>query len=145
MLRQQASISFCDYNLFFFSSRRRHTRYISVTGVQTCALPIFKKGLRAIIIPATPQIFKQAEKEGLIKVFLEAGCLISSPTCGPCLGGHMGIIDKGEVALSTTNRNFIGRMGSPESFIYLSSPAVAAASAINGRITHPGELNRFAS
>jgi len=99
-----------------------------------------KKGLRVIILPASPAIFKQAQREGLIRVFLESGCLISPPTCGPCLGGHMGILDEGEVALSTTNRNFVGRMGSPKSFVYLSSPAVAAASAIKGRITHPDEI-----
>ncbi|MDD5195451.1 MAG: 3-isopropylmalate dehydratase large subunit, partial [Candidatus Omnitrophica bacterium] len=91
-----------------------------------------KEGLRVVIIPATPQVYLQAEKEGLLKVFMDSGCLVSPPTCGPCLGGHMGILDKGEVALATTNRNFIGRMGHPESFVYLSSPAVAAASAIKG-------------
>ncbi len=100
-----------------------------------------KKGLRVIIIPATPFIFRQAEKEGLIRIFLEAGCVICPPTCGPCLGGHCGILDDKEIALSTTNRNFIGRMGSPKSFVYLSSPVVAAASAITGRITHPREIN----
>ena len=99
-----------------------------------------KKGLRVIIIPATSSIFIQAEKEGLIDVFVEAGCVVSSPTCGPCLGGHTGVLDDGEIALSTTNRNFIGRMGSPKSFVYLSSPAVAAASAVKGRITHPDEI-----
>ncbi len=99
-----------------------------------------KKGLRVIIIPATPSIFMEAERRGLIKVFLEAGCVVSPPTCGPCLGGHCGILDDKEVALATTNRNFIGRMGSPKSFVYLSSPAVAAASAITGRITHPDEV-----
>lgn len=99
-----------------------------------------KKGLRVVVIPATPKIYQQAEKERLIKVFVQAGCIVSPPTCGPCLGGHMGILDKGETALATTNRNFIGRMGSPESFVYLSGPAVAAASAIKGRITHPDEI-----
>ena len=99
-----------------------------------------KKGLRVIILPATPSIFRQAEKEGLINIFVEAGCVVSPPTCGPCLGGHMGVLDDGEVALATTNRNFIGRMGSPKSFVYLSSPAVAAASAIKGRIAHPDEI-----
>jgi 3-isopropylmalate/(R)-2-methylmalate dehydratase large subunit len=99
-----------------------------------------KRGLRVIVSPATPTIYREAEKEGLLKVFLDAGCTISPPTCGPCLGGHMGILDKGEVALATTNRNFIGRMGHPESFVYLSSPAVAAASAIKGRIAHPDEI-----
>ena len=99
-----------------------------------------KKGVRTLISPATPAIFAQAEKEGLLKIFLQAGCVICPPNCGPCLGGHFGILDKGEVALATTNRNFIGRMGHPESFVYLASPAVAAASAIKGRITHPREL-----
>jgi 3-isopropylmalate/(R)-2-methylmalate dehydratase large subunit len=99
-----------------------------------------KKDLRVMVIPATPNIYKQTEREGLLKIFLEAGCIVSSPTCGPCLGGHTGILDKGEVALATTNRNFIGRMGHPESFVYLSGPAVAAASAIKGRIAHPREI-----
>ncbi|HEC70086.1 MAG TPA: 3-isopropylmalate dehydratase large subunit [Candidatus Omnitrophica bacterium] len=99
-----------------------------------------KSNSRVIIIPATPNIYKQALKEGLIRIFIEAGCIISPPTCGPCLGGHMGILGKGEVSLATTNRNFIGRMGHPESFVYLASPAVASASAIKGRITHPQEV-----
>ncbi len=99
-----------------------------------------KKGIRAIVIPATPNIFKQAEKEGLLEIFIEAGFTICPPTCGPCLGGHMGILDEGEVALATTNRNFVGRMGDPKSKVYLCSPAVAAASAIKGRITHPKEV-----
>ncbi|OPX29820.1 MAG: 3-isopropylmalate dehydratase large subunit [Candidatus Omnitrophica bacterium 4484_171] len=101
-----------------------------------------KKDLRVIIIPATPSIFRQAVREGLISVFAEAGCVVSPPTCGPCLGGHMGILDDGEAVLATTNRNFIGRMGSPKSFVYLGSPAVAAASAIKGRIAHPDEVHR---
>ena len=100
-----------------------------------------KKGVRAIVIPATPMIYSQAEEEGLIKSFSDSGCIVGPPTCGPCLGGHFGILDKGETALSTTNRNFIGRMGSPQSLVYLSSPAVAAASAIKGRITNPEEIN----
>jgi 3-isopropylmalate/(R)-2-methylmalate dehydratase large subunit len=99
-----------------------------------------KGGLRTIVIPASPAIYLQAEKEGLIKIFLEAGCAVSPATCGPCLGGHMGILDKGEIALATTNRNFIGRMGHPESFVYLSNSAVAAASSIKGRIVHPEEV-----
>ncbi len=97
-----------------------------------------KKGLRAIVIPATPKIYQEAEKKKYLEIFQKAGFMISPPTCGPCLGGHCGILDKGEVALATTNRNFIGRMGDPGSFVYLSSPAVAAASAITGRITAPG-------
>ena len=78
--------------------------------------------------------------QGFIETFIEAGCAVSTPTCGPCLGGHMGILAKGEKALSTTNRNFVGRMGHPESEVYLASPAVAAASAITGRITPPQEV-----
>ena len=99
-----------------------------------------KKGLRAIVIPATPRIYQEAEKKKYLEIFHEAGFIISPPTCGPCLGGHTGILDKGEVALATTNRNFIGRMGHPGSFVYLSSPAVAAASSITGKITDPGKV-----
>ncbi|OQX84608.1 MAG: hypothetical protein B6D55_08785 [Candidatus Omnitrophica bacterium 4484_70.2] len=99
-----------------------------------------KKGIRAILIPATPLIYKQALQKGIIKVFLEAGFVICPPNCGPCLGGHFGVLDKDEVALATTNRNFVGRMGHPESKVYLCSPLVAAASAIKGRIAHPGEV-----
>lgn len=95
---------------------------------------------RCIVIPATPKIYRQAMREGYFDVFLDAGCIISPPTCGPCLGGHMGILAKGERALATTNRNFIGRMGHPESEVYLTGPAVAAASAIKGRIAHPEEI-----
>jgi 3-isopropylmalate/(R)-2-methylmalate dehydratase large subunit len=98
------------------------------------------KGLKVIIIPATPLIYRQALKEGLINILFKAGCIISPPTCGPCLGGHTGILGEGQTALATTNRNFIGRMGNPKSFVYLSSPAVAAASAVKGRITHPAEI-----
>lgn len=96
-----------------------------------------KSGLRAIVIPATQNVYKQAIREGLIEIFSKAGCIISTSTCGPCLGGHCGILADGETAIATTNRNFIGRMGSPKSFVYLSNPAVASASAIRGRITHP--------
>lgn len=99
-----------------------------------------KSAVRAIIIPATQNVYRQAIKEGLIELFSLAGCVISTPTCGPCLGGHCGILADGETAIATTNRNFIGRMGSPKSFVYLSNPAVAAASAITGRITHPDSL-----
>lgn len=96
--------------------------------------------LRLIIIPATQDIYRQALKEGLIEIFLSAGSVVSPPTCGPCLGGHMGILAKGERVLATTNRNFRGRMGDAESEIYLSNPAVAAASAVKGRICHPEEV-----
>jgi len=99
-----------------------------------------KQGLRLIVIPATQKIYLEAVKEGLAKIFIQAGGIFSTPSCGPCLGGHLGILTKGEVCLATTNRNFIGRMGHSESFVYLSSPAVASASAITGRITHPQEV-----
>lgn len=96
--------------------------------------------LRLIIFPATQEIYKQAIQEGLIEIFIDAEAVVSTPTCGPCLGGHMGILAEGERALSTTNRNFVGRMGHPKSEIYLCSPAVAAASAITGKITPPDEI-----
>jgi len=96
--------------------------------------------LRLIVIPATQEVYARAMEEGLINVFLEAGAAVSTPTCGPCLGGHMGILAPGEKAVATTNRNFVGRMGDPGSEVYLSSPAVAAASAVTGRITHPEEV-----
>ncbi len=98
-----------------------------------------KPGVRLIIFPGTQAIYMQAVKEGLAKIFVEAGGVFSTPTCGPCLGGHMGILAEGERAISTTNRNFVGRMGHPKSEVYLSSPAVAAASAVKGRIAHPDE------
>ena len=97
--------------------------------------------IRLIVIPATQQIYLDALKEGLIEIFINAEGVVSTPTCGPCLGGHMGILAEGERALSTTNRNFAGRMGHPKSEIYLCNPAVAAASAITGRITHPENIN----
>jgi len=96
--------------------------------------------VRCIVIPSTPEIYKQALKEGLIEIFINADAVFSTPTCGPCLGGHMGILAEGERAVSTSNRNFVGRMGHPESEVYLASPAVAAASAITGRITSPEEV-----
>jgi 3-isopropylmalate/(R)-2-methylmalate dehydratase large subunit len=99
-----------------------------------------KAGLKLIVIPATQKIYLEAVKEGLAEIFVKAGGVFFTPTCGPCLGGHVGILAEGETALATTNRNFIGRMGSPASFVYLSNPAVAASSAITGRITHPAEL-----
>ncbi len=98
--------------------------------------------LRLIVIPGTQEIYLQAMREGLLEIFVEAGAAVSTPTCGPCLGGHMGILAHGERALSTTNRNFVGRMGHPESEVYLAGPAVAAASAITGYITHPEEVVR---
>jgi 3-isopropylmalate/(R)-2-methylmalate dehydratase large subunit len=98
------------------------------------------KGVRAIIIPATQKVYLDALEMGLIKIFIEAGCAVSTPTCGPCLGGHMGILAKGERCVATTNRNFVGRMGHPESEVYLASPEVAAASAVTGRISSPLEM-----
>jgi len=97
-------------------------------------------GTRFIVIPGSPSIYKEAIKEGIIEIFLDAGGVIGPPCCGPCLGGHMGILAEGERGLSTSNRNFIGRMGHPESEVYLASPAVAAASAVMGRIASPEEL-----
>ena len=96
-----------------------------------------KKGVRCIVIPGTQKIYLQAIHEGLVDIFINAGAIFSMPTCGPCLGGHMGILAKGERAVSTTNRNFVGRMGHPESEVYLASPAVAAASAVTGKIQNP--------
>jgi 3-isopropylmalate dehydratase, large subunit (EC 4.2.1.33) len=99
--------------------------------------------VRCIVIPASDQIYKQALHEGIIEILADAGCLISTSTCGPCLGGHMGILAEGEVCLSTSNRNFVGRMGHPKSQVYLSSPAVAAASAVLGKIAHPDEVAKY--
>ena len=96
--------------------------------------------VRMIVIPATQQIYLDSMKEGLAEIFVNAGAVFSTPTCGPCLGGHMGILAKGEKAIATTNRNFVGRMGHPESEVYLSNPAVAAASAVLGRIAVPDEV-----
>lgn len=98
------------------------------------------KRVRCIVIPATPDIYRTALKRGYFETYLDAGCIISPPTCGPCLGGHMGVLAKGERSISTTNRNFVGRMGHPESEVYLSGAAVAAASAIKGEIAHPEEV-----
>lgn len=97
-------------------------------------------GVRVIVIPATQQIYLDCIKEGLAQIFIEAGAIVSTPTCGPCLGGHMGILAKGEKAVSTSNRNFVGRMGHTESEIYLASPAVAAASAVAGFIADPAKI-----
>ena len=99
-----------------------------------------KKGIRVIVFPGTQAIYLQALKEGLITDFIEAGAAVSTPTCGPCLGGHMGILAAGERCVSTTNRNFVGRMGHVESEVYLASPAVAAASALTGRIEDPASI-----
>ncbi len=99
-----------------------------------------KKGVRTIIIPATNEIYLQAVKEGLVETFIKAGAIVSTPTCGPCLGGHMGILAEGERCVSTTNRNFVGRMGHITSEIYLASPYVAAASAIAGKLAAPDEV-----
>lgn len=98
------------------------------------------KGIRCIIIPATQAIYMQAMEEGHLKTFIEAGAVVSTPTCGPCLGGYMGILAEGERCVSTTNRNFVGRMGHVKSEVYLASPAVAAASAITGKISSPCQL-----
>ena len=98
------------------------------------------RDVRLIIIPGTQEITRQALREGLLDIFLEAEAVVSTPTCGPCLGGHMGILAEGERALSTTNRNFVGRMGHPRSEVYLSNPAVAAASAVAGKISSPEEV-----
>ncbi len=109
------------------------------------AAEIFKgrklaKGVRCIVIPGTQKIWLQAMHEGLFDIFVEAGAVVSTPTCGPCLGGHMGILAAGERAISTTNRNFVGRMGHVDSEVYLASPAVAAASAVAGYITDPEKV-----
>jgi 3-isopropylmalate/(R)-2-methylmalate dehydratase large subunit len=107
------------------------------------AASIIKKGkkvnsnVRTLIIPATPAVYSQALAEGLFKIFMDAGCVVSAPTCGPCLGGHMGILASGERCVSTTNRNFVGRMGHVKSEVILAGPAVAAASAIKGYVATP--------
>lgn len=98
------------------------------------------ENVRCIIIPATQKIWRQAMNEGLFDIFIEAGAAVSTPTCGPCLGGHMGILAKGERAVATTNRNFVGRMGHPESEVYLAGPAIAAASAVAGKIAGPDQI-----
>ena len=93
-----------------------------------------------IVVPATQEVYRQAVREGLVEIFVEAGAFVSGPTCGACLGGYMGVLGRGERAVASTNRNFIGRMGHKESEVYLANPAVVAASAVTGRITDPGEL-----
>ena len=109
------------------------------------AAQIFKghkvaEGTRAIVVPATTEIWKMAMREGLLEIFADAGCVVSTATCGACLGGFMGVLGADETCLSTTNRNFVGRMGSPKSKVYLASPATAAATAITGTITDPREF-----
>ena len=96
--------------------------------------------IRCIVIPATQEGYLQAVREGLVEIFINAGCAVSTPTCGPCLGGHMGVLADGEWAISTTNRNFVGRMGPTSSMIILASPAVAAASAIKGCVASPEDV-----
>lgn len=98
------------------------------------------RGVRLIVIPGSPAVYKEAIRRGIVETLLDSGAVIGPPTCGPCLGGHMGVLAKGEKAVSTTNRNFVGRMGHAESEVYLASPAVAAASAVFGRIAGPSEL-----
>jgi len=97
--------------------------------------------VRAIVLPATPEIYLEALRRGFVEIFIQAGCVVGPPTCGPCLGGHMGVLAEGEVAVATTNRNFVGRMGHPKSEVYLTNSAVAAASAVKGRIAHPKEVS----
>ena len=114
-------------------------------GDLRCAAEVLKgrhvaQGIRCIIIPATQAIYLQAMEEGLLKIFIEAGAIVSTPTCGPCLGGYMGVLAAGERWVSTTNRNFVGRMGHVDSEVYLASPAVAAASAVTGKISSPEQL-----
>lgn len=111
------------------------------TAAQVLAGRHVARGIRCIILPATQAIYLQAMEEGLLKIFIEAGTVVSTPTCGPCLGGYMGILAAGERCVSTTNRNFVGRMGHVDSEVYLASPAVAAASAVTGKISSPEELD----
>jgi 3-isopropylmalate/(R)-2-methylmalate dehydratase large subunit len=99
-----------------------------------------KNEVRMLVIPASKEVYLQALREGLLEIFVEAGGLVCNPTCGPCLGGHLGILASGEVCISSSNRNFIGRMGSTEANVYLASPATVAASALTGKITDPREL-----
>ena len=98
--------------------------------------------VRCIVIPGTQQVYLDAMQEGLVEIFIRSGCAVSTPTCGPCLGGYMGVLAEGERCVSTTNRNFVGRMGSTKSEVYLANPAVAAASAVLGKIGSPDEILR---
>ncbi|MGB2583962.1 MAG: aconitase family protein, partial [Dehalococcoidia bacterium] len=98
------------------------------------------KRVRCFIIPGSREVYLEALRRGLIEAFIESGAVVSTPTCGPCLGGHMGVLAAGERCVSTTNRNFVGRMGSPESEVYLANPAIAAASALLGKIVGPEEV-----
>ena len=123
---------FLQYEPYFLSDLRAAAKVMEGRKVA--------KVVRTIVIPATQAIYLQALEEGLLTTFIKAGAAVSTPTCGPCLGGHRGILAKGERAVATTNRNFVGRMGDPESFVYLASPYVAAASAITGKISGPEEL-----
>jgi len=99
--------------------------------------------VRLIVIPGSQEIYLEALRSGLIEIFVRAGAVVSTPTCGPCLGGYMGVLAPGERCISTTNRNFVGRMGSPDSEVYLANPAIAAASAILGRIASPDEVEAW--
>jgi 3-isopropylmalate/(R)-2-methylmalate dehydratase large subunit len=99
-----------------------------------------KDGVRALVIPASQEVYTQALREGLIEIFIDAGAIVCGSACGPCLGGHIGLLASGETCVSTSNRNFIGRMGSTEAKVYLASPATVAASAVTGRITDPRKL-----
>jgi 3-isopropylmalate/(R)-2-methylmalate dehydratase large subunit len=98
--------------------------------------------VRCVVLPGTQSVYLQCVREGIAEIFVKAGCSFSTPTCGPCLGGHMGVLAEGERAISTTNRNFVGRMGHAKSEVYLSNAAVAAASAVAGKIIHPEELKK---
>jgi homoaconitase/3-isopropylmalate dehydratase large subunit len=99
-----------------------------------------KDGVRALVIPASQEVYRQALNEGLLEIFTDAGAMVCGSACGPCLGGHIGLLAAGEVCVSTSNRNFIGRMGSTQASVYLASPATVAASAVTGRITNPQQL-----